>query len=133
MNSEKTLIKVIQGLEKNKGLSVWIYDDIDKMPKRCKSWPTMLRDGYIEYHGPCAKSFWDWLRNNPQVQEWETIVRDKRVKLTKQEVLNRIQMKVITTGVEELKKSITPIPFIAAPDGPLKFFKPQEENDAPPF
>jgi hypothetical protein len=132
MNSEKTLIKVIQGLEKNKGLSVWIYDDVDKIPKRCKDWSTTSRDGYVEYHGPCAKDFWDWLLNNPEVQEWETIVRDKRVKLTKQEVLNRIQMKVITTGVEELKKSITPIPFIPPPDGPLKFFKP-EENNAPPF
>jgi len=121
MNSEKTLIKVIQGLEKNKGLSVWIYDDVDKIPKRCKDWKTIERDGYIEYHGPCAIAFWDWLRINPQVQEWETITRDKRVKLTKQEVLNRIRMNVLNTNakIEEPKKSITPN-------------KPQE-NDTPPF
>lgn len=115
MNSEKTLIKVIQGLEKNKGLSVWIYDDVDKLPKRCKDWKTTERDGYIEYHGPCAIAFWDWLHNNPQIQDWETITRDKRVKLKNQEVLNRIQMKVIITGVEEPKKSI--IPFNPPKDG----------------
>lgn len=121
MNSGTKLIKVIQGLEKNKGLSVWIYDNVDKLPKRCKDWKTMERDGYIEYHGPCAIAFWDWLRNNPGVQDWETIIRDKRIKLKNQEVLNRIQMKVLNTGVD-IKKSITSI----------NTFKPQE-NDTIPF
>lgn len=127
MNSEKKLIKVIQGLEKNKGLSIWIYDNVDLLPKRCKDWKTMERNGYIEYHGPCAIAFWDWLKDNPRVQQWETITRDKRVKLTKQEVLNRIQMKVLNS--EEPKKSITP--FNPPLDGSLKFFKPQEENNIP--
>lgn len=109
MNSEKKLIKVFQGLEKNKGLSIWIYDNVDSLPKRCKDWKTMERNGCIEYHGPCAIDFWDWLSKNPGVQQWETITRDKRVKLKKQEVLNRISMNVLSTT----KKEISPVP---APD-----------------
>lgn len=130
MNSEKKIIKVFQGLEKNRGLSIWIYDNVESLPKRCKDWKTMERNGCIEYHGPCAIAFWDWLSKNPSVNNWETITQDKRIKLKNQEVLGRIQMKVLNTK-PEVVKSITPV-FNPPSDGSLNFFKPQE-NNAPPF
>ena len=79
-------VKVIQALEKRKGLSVWLYANVDDLPKYAKEWPTMLRDNWLEYHSPSAIDFWSWLRQvdtSPSSVRWSTIVNDKRKKVEK--------------------------------------------------
>lgn len=78
-------IKVIQALEKNKGLAVWIYDRADELPKYCQSFNTFERDGFIEYHSPEAIYFWKHndLYGNPIFFidfSYRAIVTDKRKK-----------------------------------------------------
>lgn len=94
-------IKVYQGLEKNKGLSIWIYANIEDLPARFKNFKTMERNGCLEYHCPSAKAFWDWLGTQPSDCKWETIYQDKRKKMSPREIIKGIQMKVIEPSVTE--------------------------------
>jgi len=72
------MIKVLQGLEKNRGLSIWIFNKIEDAPRYCNVPRTMMRDEILEYHLQSAVDFWDFMRQQPADFKWETIINDKR-------------------------------------------------------
>lgn len=72
------MIKVYHALPKREGLSVRIYESIDHAPAYCREYETMMRHGILEYHAPSANDFWAWLRTQPALSGWNTIITDKR-------------------------------------------------------
>jgi len=94
------MVKLIQALEKRSGLSIWIFDKAEDMPKYAQGFPTMEREGITEYHSPSAKDFWDWL--------WED---DKGEKMSE----NITNGKQLLTIKEKQNETINIIIFICDP------------------
>lgn len=71
------MVKLINGLAKNEGISIWIYDKIEDIPNWAKEYKSYEFFGDIRIDTPSAIDFWHYMRAN-NLTNWKTIYKDKR-------------------------------------------------------